>query len=504
MIRLFIVLACSLPLLVAAGESPPYTVALQVLVRSGDASPDGNGVFSNELGIPHLNDSGQVAFLAKLLATTDPGTADDFGLYRADEVSVQTMVRGGVPSAAGNTLELDPLILGTIRAFRLFGIDRSGRVAFIAVDDANMDAIYRTDGSTVETIIQEDEDTAFGDNVQIGPAATTLIVNDEGQISYQVIASTPTSQIFLLRSDGPNHQVLYQSGQVLPGGSTLGAFRSYSLNNAGQVLSRLNTGSTTFGYFQTDGVTSTNLVETGQPAVDGLGSYTAMALFPPGLNDAGDAALILAVDDITTDYIGLFTHDGANLSEITRTGNATFGGDLLGYLAPPKINGNGTLAYVMAAGSNLPRLVLRRGGADVQVTFAGDQLPPPIDVTVSSLATFVLNESDQLLFLASVAAGGPPAISLLFYDPVFGLAEVARVGLPFAGGILTTLEAATPFSPLDTNASSKNAQNGLNNLGQIAFRYTLDNGEAGIALARVQYVLPDDLFKDSFESLLLR
>lgn len=64
----------------------------------------------------------------------------------------------------------------------------------------------------------------------------------------------------------------------------------------------------------------------------------------------------------------------------------------------------------------------------------------------------------------------------------------------------TVISAALPLFPLEINTLG-NAQTGFNDAGQVAFAYALDNGEQGIALADVQFVLPDALFKDSFESI---
>ncbi|MDX2418853.1 MAG: hypothetical protein QNK19_15440, partial [Xanthomonadales bacterium] len=45
-----------------------FTVDTDILVHTADPSPDGNGVFSNEMLFPVLNDAGQGVVWAKLLA----------------------------------------------------------------------------------------------------------------------------------------------------------------------------------------------------------------------------------------------------------------------------------------------------------------------------------------------------------------------------------------------------------------------------------------------------
>ena len=80
---------------------------------------------------------------------------------------------------------------------------------------------------------------------------------------------------------------------------------------------------------------------------------------------------------------------------------------------------------------------------------------------------------------------------------------MARAGTPFQGDTLDSLEVALPFYP-NNMRYSHNAQNSFNNLGEVIFKYSLQNGQAGIALASVEFQpnLPDELFRDGFETLL--
>ena len=56
------------------------------------------------------------------------------------------------------------------------------------------------------------------------------------------------------------------------------------------------------------------------------------------------------------------------------------------------------------------------------------------------------------------------------------------------------------LDPVETvNIRLSGSENSFNNLGQVAFTYLLDNGEAGVALADVTFVTSGLPFSDGFE-----
>ncbi len=71
-----------------------------VIARSGDAAPDGNGVFdivagSSAFNTPLINDLGQMVFEARMTATSG-GSSDDYGLFIYDDLNgIRTVVREG-------------------------------------------------------------------------------------------------------------------------------------------------------------------------------------------------------------------------------------------------------------------------------------------------------------------------------------------------------------------------------------------------------------------------
>ncbi len=482
-----------------------FELDFDILVKSGNPSPDGNGVFSNEFLVPMLNNSGDVVFWAKLLATTDPGTLDDFGFFRADTQSMLNIARGGAPSAAGNALRLDrnSITAGSPFTVRAYAIDGAGRVSFAAPDNLGLWAVYQSNGSQSNVVIQQGENASFGDDVNLVVSAISLETNDAGELTYFVFADTDVlpSQPLLVRSGQGDHQVLFSQGQDLPDGrqitSLLLAQGGIGLNNSGRVATLLQTAGANFGIYTTDGLVTSKIMHTGEPAVDGLGSFIFAQGAIPAFNDNNQVLALLDVDDITNDYRGLFFHDGTQLTEWRRTGDNTFGGVLTSFVGNFDLNNVGSGVYDMFSGG-VTRLVMRQGGNEQLVVTAFETLPPPINLPIENPFAFVINNNDQLMFTAGVRDNGLARVGLFLYDPENGLVLIARTGAPFQGDILAEFEVALPVFPV-TNRYRENAMNSFNDQGEIAFRYTLENGEAGIALASVEFLPEGFIFRDGFE-----
>jgi hypothetical protein len=489
-----------------------FNVTTELIVQTGQPSPDSNGVFSDSIFFPVLNDQGQVLIWARLVATTDPGPLDDWGFFLADGEGTTKVFRGGESSAQGNALRLDPQSLAPTNPtlIRPFALDASGRVILAAPDTSAALAIYRGDGDGREVLVEEGDSTAIGILTNI--AATipgSFTANDLGQAAFTAfltVADQP-SRFGLFRTDTSEIEPLIFSGQDLPDGRSVAnsVFQNSVFNNAGRAAALLNTVGTffDFGMYSSDGNTVGKLLHSGDPAPDGQGSLIAGSLVPQQLNNNGQMLGLFNVDDATQNYLGLFVGDGSGLSEVTRTGAASPGGQLFNFSGDIRINDNDTLVYgaiVSTAMGSLNQLLMRRDGLTLPIVTAFSMLPEPIGLELRDPFAFALNEQDQVMFSAFVIAEGLSRKALFLFDPEHGLALVARTGQPFAGGVLEEIEVALPRS-LSAVRYGQNAQNAFNNHGQMAFYFRLSNGQAGVALADVEFVpnRSDELFRDRFE-----
>ncbi|MEE4639121.1 MAG: choice-of-anchor tandem repeat NxxGxxAF-containing protein [Wenzhouxiangella sp.] len=489
-----------------------FDVTTEPVVQTAQPAPDGNGVFSDTILFPILNDQGQVLIWARLVATTDAGPLDDWGFFLADRDGVAKVFRGGEPSAQNNALRLDPQAVAPSSAAlsRPYALDASGRILLAAPDTSAALAIYRADAGSREVLVQEGDLTPIGTLTDL--AATiprTFSANDPGVASFTGIVAVQDQpfQFGLFRTDTGSFDALIFSGQSLPDGRSVAnfGFQTTVFNNAGRGAGVVNTAGTglDFGMYSSDGTTVDKLLHSGEPAPDGLGTLIAGAVISPQLNNSGNMLGLFNVDDITQDYVGLFIGDGSGLSEITRTGASIPTGVVLNFTGDIRINDNDTLVYgaiVTTPTGNRNQLLMRRAGVTRAIATAFDTLPEPIGLELRDPFAFALNEQDQVLFSAFVIAEGLSRQALFLFDPEHGLALVARAGQSFAGDVLAEIEVALPRTP-STMRYTHNAHTGFNNNGEAAFYFRLGNGQAGVALAGVEFLVdrPDELFRDRFE-----
>lgn len=100
--------------------------SIQRVAHLGQSSPDGNGVFARFDGF-RFNDSRKIAFRAEL-ENTAGGAIDDYGFYYGDENSIATVVREGDISPRGNGIFGD--LSSTF--FDDFAANDAGHIAFEA------------------------------------------------------------------------------------------------------------------------------------------------------------------------------------------------------------------------------------------------------------------------------------------------------------------------------------------------------------------------------------
>src|SRR5512138_2918828 len=114
-----IAVAVSLSLTAAGAQA-----RVDTLVLSGQAAPDGNGVFSS-FSSAQINASGQVAFSAQLSGTADP-TLGGSGIFRAIGGSPLTQIaRSGAPAPGNGIISFVSLPSDS-------ALNNAGQVAFSA------------------------------------------------------------------------------------------------------------------------------------------------------------------------------------------------------------------------------------------------------------------------------------------------------------------------------------------------------------------------------------
>ena len=485
----------------AAVSAPVLGQSTTVLAVTGDAAPDGNGVF---LGFgtfdgPSLNDAGQVGFSASLSGTTG-GSLDDSGVFRAGGVGgVVQVARGGQTAPGGGNF------------FSLSGpaINEAGQLAFRAsglTDAGGFSGIYRGDGTGAPVQIVRDGQAAPGGNgtfININPPE----FNDAGQVAFaSQLANTSggaanTDNLGVFRGDGGSVVQIARRGQPVPGGNgTLDTFGAPAINAAGQAAFAATLANTSgglndsSGIYRGDGVGApVQIARQGQTVPGANGTFARFDFSNPALNDAGQAAFKAALANTlggTSDNEGIFRGDGATpVIQVAREGQFAPGGDgrFGSFGFDPTLNNANQVAFyagltATSGGTANDTGLFRAGGAGGTITVAREgQAAPGGNGTFSVLSAndLALNDAGQIIFvadLAGTAGGSADDRGLFLYDDTRGLLTVAREGDALLGSTITDLR----FN--GSTIYNGDERSGFNELGQVAYGFTLADGRRGIAL----------------------
>lgn len=488
-------------------------VVTEVIAVTGDPIPEGEGMFSR-LGLPAVNNLGQVAFDARFNDTSE-GRSYVGGLFRGGHAGLIEMVRSGELPLEDNAI---------ISFFRRPALNDSGQVAFHAGIDLGpgfpiLFGIYSVDGTgSLNLIVRVSKPTLEGIRLSdFGsfPTSELPALNNAGQTAFWALSGNVPG---IYRSDQPNSVVqLAGAGDLAPDGN--GSFANFSdpaLNQAGQVAFfatvRDTTGGSTDnnGLYLGDGTADIlQIVRKGQTAPDGNGSFEMFANH--ALNDAGQTVFWSELADTLGGVEareGIFLADGeGSLVPIARGGDPPpdANGSFIG-LEWPALNNSGQVAFLGdlsgtsdGEGDNRGIFLGSGPGDFTQIARKGEQVPGgngtffDFGSTVSGSRGVALNNVGQTAFLGELSGtsgGSSDNQALYLHDEVHGLTEVARLGDAYLGSNISSLGFATG------HGHHGDERSGLNDIGQIAYSFELADGRSGIAIAQVLPDVPGDYNAD--------
>lgn len=415
---------------------------LEEIARKGEIAPDGDGVISF-LARPALNDAGQTAFLVRI-ADSSIGSGDGFSILRGDVGGGLTpIVRVGAdaPDANGTfDLSLNP------------DLNSDGQVLFRAL-------LTGTSGGGSDNIgvfLQDDvvglmqvarEGNAVLDGGEILSGIGVAAQNDAGQIVLVGrFADTENDETLFYRDSEGNLSALTQTGDVAPDGNGfLSKFGVLALNNAGQVAVVATLASTSggesdgLGVFQVDGMGNTvQVARAGEPAPDGNGRFRRFTIHE------SQPDLITQNDQGEIVFYGLLT------------GTSGVASDSRGLFLHDK---NGALMQIARGGDTVP------GGNGQFIDFGSPAINNVGQIAFTSFLTDTAGESDD-------------DRGIFYYDSD-GLRELVREGNVLLGSEITS------FGFVSNGNTIGDEQSGFNNHGQVAFRFQLADGREGIAIASI-------------------
>jgi len=475
-------LAVAALVVLVAGAAP---ADIAVVAAGGDHPPDGNGTFF-DFDIPTMNQSGHVTFVATLNGTSG-GANDNTGIFQGSGIagSLNEIVRRGDPAPDGNGN------FATLDANSTPVINDLGQVAFIAGlfgtfgGGTDNTGIFRGDGTAggLTQIVRQGQalpGTGSLPNFR-GGGVSPFSFNEMEQVAFGVVG------FGIFRSSGSGLTQIARSLQPVPGGTgTFTLLSAAALNDAGQVAFADGI----LGIFRGDGSTIVHIADAGDPAPDGNGNL-GIPFFAPAINNTGAVgffASLTGTNGSATDNQGLFVGNGDALTTIVRRGQTAPDGNgkFLDLNNEVAINDAGQMAFLATltatAGGATDNMGLFRGdgGTLKQIVRTGDHAPD--GSSINSLGKPALNDAGQVAFLAGLAASGGlgAAHAILLYDDQRGLVQMVRTGAPLLGSRIA-INSNLVFQPSVTSNGRK--RGGLNEQSEVVFRFDLDDGRRGIAMA---------------------
>jgi hypothetical protein len=463
-------------------QSTPTAIGgTSVVVSTGAASPDGNGLLST-FNAPSINSAGQIAFVSQLTGTGG-GTADNQALFRLDTGGITHIARKGqVINSRSVTLLFSPYL------------DSSGVVCGVPAlgSPATFTHFFST-GGPLSLMYTPGTSSPTGNNTLIG--VTTATVNDAGVGAYVAAYSggNPELGIYERAVNGVITTRLLRGSAAPRGGSITGIASRLTMNESAQVANVLSIdGTATKSVARIDGTTVHELARTGDLALDGIstiGSPSSTSSFTtepiPIINDAGQVAFPAPYTQPAS-RLGVFLADDTGV-RLVAPGNLPEGNtttmNVVGLSAAGKVaftteffGGSDPISGIYLADASSRSLIALEDTAT--------PVPGKYFRTFFSTAT-TLNSAGQLAFLAELSdtVNGPAAgRGLFFYDPTTGLQQIARTGDTLAGSSITNIYFNGTVLNSISVQSPDTSLSGLNSAGKVAFGFDLANSQSGVAV----------------------
>jgi hypothetical protein len=486
--------------LLAAAQSSLYAITpvTEVVAKTGDLVPHGDTTFGsvNAFTAPVLNNHGLAAFRAFL-------NNGKYGLFLGSGNHLRERLRTGDPAPGGVFYTLDAPALND--PGELLSISKP-------VSNTNLYDLVRSepDSGVFSRLLAAGQPAPGGGNVSIPNIGQPPAFNQSGQAAFvaNILNSGTNSAIYRTGANGSLVQIA-RLNQAVPGGNgQFGAFHTQRaihlvLNEAGQVafeapLFNTSGGSVdNSGLYRGDGTTLVEIARAGQSPLPGGGTLlNFLGDTSPDLNDSGEVVFLSFNDYGGFDKFTIFKGSGGALTEIARSGetipNST---DLFRFFdGYARINNAGQVAFIaditpVPSGGHIDSAIFRAdgfAGHGIVVARAGQQTPNGIGIFSSLGAnSFCLNNSGQIAFTAGLdidLSNITPIEEhgIFFFDGTV-LHQVAREHDPLLGSTISSLRlAGTMQTPSGGVAQAE--RSGLNDLGQIAFGFTLADGREGIAI----------------------
>ena len=457
-------------------------VSVESIAITGDAAPapDGttNGVFGDlfSFGQVSLNDAGQVSFVASGLDSTANGIDDNSGIFLGDDSGVTSIARRGqTVSGVGQFARNFPTLTASFTS-----LNESGQVAFRSSLEqfGNSAGVFLSDGTGLGITPIATTDQTFIDGVDTSTlSVASPVLNNAGQVvlgfgSQRLLIGSTTLSTNLIPTTLDSGQGLRSIFDLSLNDSGVAAFTASptgSLSDRGIFISSTNSG-------------LLPIAQDRQAAPDGQGGFDGVfsSFGQVSLNDADQVVF----DTVVVDPVDFTSNEGIFLSDPTRgLSPIAFEGGAVPFSTnstftsfdSPTVNDSGQVAFIANTSdgeSNSEAVIIFDSLTNefVSVATRGDAAPDG-DGEFNRFTSLFLNDAGQVLFRAGFR-GSESNEGLVLFDQDLGLIQIARDDRELFGSSIRDFN----FSPA------------LNNSGQVAFNFNLEDRRAGVALVTVTAV----------------
>lgn len=490
--------------LLACGSLTPngYAGTTQFVAITGDAAPDGNGSF-DYASAPVLTNSGQATFIAAFTGSSG-GSRERAGILRGDGLDdlVQIVRSGDAAPVEGMIFD----------SFYHPAANSAGQAAFKASLRYDLTtspgtivktAIFVADGVNDPTTIAI-RGEAIPNSVGKFGFLHNPTFNDAGEVMFltppYLTVDGFSNDRGIFRGDGASDLIqIVRTGDPSPdaNGTFSFGFSLANINDSGQGVFMGSLTDTQGGasddqgiFFFDDGLGLLQVVREGDAAPDANGSF--LRFYRPAISEVGQTAFRASLTG-TDENVGIFRANGVDGTtvQIARNGDTApdNNGRFFDFLDPALNNAGQAVFYASLSetdgGSSDDSGLFRSDGATdfVQIAREG-AVTPDANGFFSEFSDPAFNEAGQAAFLANLSGTSGSLTDdtgLFFYDDALGLSKVIREGDFYLGSVVVGLDFN---STVNSNSveSDGNERSGLNDLGQVAYRFDLADGRSGIAI----------------------
>ncbi len=311
--------------------SSPAHAGISVVAIDGVASPKGGSLAFFSGATPVINDSGDVAFYASLRGSNS-GRRNNQAVFRARGINLVELARAG-QSIEGSTHKIDTIGHDVILNDAGYAVMQGTTFVTLGGEFEGYGIWNMGDG--LITQLARDGQSTGEVGLEFAEFGYQPTFNDAGQFAFQASVNKPPEDGFAIGvflADGTTLKQIARSRQPAPDGNgQLWNLYNVSLNNVGHVAFAGTFANPTgdplgSGVFRSDGATLTQVVRTGQATPDGLGVFQNFGS-DIALNDIGQLTFLAGVrgESDTSNRPAIYRQNGAMLSPVIRYGESVAG-----------------------------------------------------------------------------------------------------------------------------------------------------------------------------------